>query len=117
MRSNLGRITNPRHGLDLKASSNGLYGVSYQYSVTYKYEHVTVSFIPKLGLSMTDHAVKDLPQGVQFGLGAQFLLGYDRYRVGVELWHLSNGSALGLNVSDKPNIGLNLPLFTVGYAF
>lgn len=104
-------------GAGIKAASSGFYGLDLQYGITYQLGAISASFIPKLGVSAVDHAVKELPQGVQFGLGAQILLGYDRYRVGVELWHLSNGSALGLNVSDKPNIGLNLPLFTVGYAF
>ena len=104
-------------GLDVKASSNGFYGMNAQYGLTYKNEQVTVSFIPKLGVSVTDHYVKELPQGAQFGLGAQLLLGYGNYRVGLELWHMSNGSALGLNVSEKPNIGLNVPLLTVGMTF
>ena len=73
--------------------------------------------IPKLGLSATSQAVKELPQYVQFGLGLQLLMGYDEYRIGLEVWHLSNGSALGLNVSDRPNIGLNLPLLTIGKVF
>lgn len=104
-------------GMDIKASNNGLYGLDAQYGITYKQGNLSVSFIPKLGLSITDHYVKELPQGVQFGLGAQVLLGYERYRVGMELWHMSNGSALGLNFSDKPNIGLNLPILTVGIVF
>lgn len=104
-------------GVGAKASTNGLYGLDLQYGITYNAGSYTLSAIPKLGLSATSQEVKELPQYVQFGLGVQFLLGYEEYRVGVELWHLSNGSALGLNVSDKPNIGLNLPLLTIGKVF
>ena len=104
-------------GGGVKASSNGFYGVDIQYGFTYTKGGYSASFIPKLGLSAVDHTVKELPQGTQFGLGAQILLGYDRYRVGLELWHLSNGSALGLALTDKPNIGLNLPIVQVGMTF
>jgi len=104
-------------GLGVKASSNGLFGLDLQYGLTWKGEQWSLSFIPKFGLSATASPVQELPQGVQFGLGAQILFGYDHYRIGIELWHLSDGSALGLNVSDKPNIGLNLPIIQVGYAF
>ena len=104
-------------GVGVKASTNGLYGIDLQYGLTWHNERYTVSFIPKLGLSATSNEVKELPQYVQFGLGAQVMLGYEDYRLGLELWHLSNGSALGLNVSDKPNIGLNLPLLTIGKVF
>lgn len=104
-------------GAGVKATSNGLFGVDLQYGLTWKGEQWSLSFIPKFGLSATATPVQELPQGVQFGLGAQMLFGYEHYRVGIELWHLSNGSALGLNVSDRPNIGLNLPIIQVGYAF
>ncbi len=104
-------------GAGVKVSSSGFYGVDMQYGLTWHKEGFTASFIPKLGLSAVDHAVIELPQGVQFGLGAQILLGYGRYRAGLELWHLSNGSALGLAVTDKPNIGLNLPIVQIGMVF
>ena len=105
-------------GIGLKASTTGLYGLDLQYGLTYKPNATwSLSVLPKLGLSATHQAVKELPQYVQFGLGIQLLLGYEEYRLGIELWHLSNGSALGLNVSDKPNIGLNLPLLTIGKVF
>ena len=105
-------------GIGLKASTNGLYGLDLQYGLTYKPNATwSLSVIPKLGLSATSQAVKELPQYVQFGLGLQLLMGYDEYRIGLEVWHLSNGSALGLNVSDRPNIGLNLPLLTIGKVF
>jgi hypothetical protein len=98
-------------GLGVKASSNGLYGLDLQYGLTYQGETWNVSFIPKLGLSATTQTVRELPQDVQFGLGAQILFGYEHYRAGIEIWHLSNGGA------TAPNIGLNLPIIQVGYAF
>mgnify|MGYP001607028892 FL=1 len=98
-------------GLGAKASSNGLNGLDVQDGLTWKGEQWKVSFIPKLGFSATSNTVRELPQDVQFGLGAQFLLGYEHYRVGFELWHLSNAGV------TAPNIGLNLPILQVGYAF
>ena len=98
-------------GLGAKASTNGLFGVDLQYGLTWKGEQWSLSFIPKLGFSATSNPVKELPQDVQFGLGAQFLFGYEHYRVGIELWHLSNAGV------TAPNIGLNLPIIQVGYAF
>ena len=98
-------------GLGAKASTNGLYGIDLQYGLTWKGEQWSLSFIPKLGFSATSNTVKELPQDVQFGLGAQFLFGYEHYRVGIELWHLSNAGV------TAPNIGLNLPIIQVGYAF
>jgi len=98
-------------GLGAKASTNGLYGIDLQYGLTWKGEQWSLSFIPKLGFSATSNPVKELPQDVQFGLGAQFLFGYEHYRAGIELWHLSNAGV------TAPNIGLNLPIIQVGYAF
>lgn len=105
-------------GIGLKASTNGLYGLDLQYGLTWQpAASWSLSVLPKLGLSATSQEVKELPQYVQFGLGIQLLVGYEEYRLGLEVWHLSNGSALGLNVSDRPNIGLNLPLLTIGKVF
>lgn len=98
-------------GAGVKASSNGLYGLDLQYGLTWKGEQWSLSFIPKLGLSATSTTVRELPQDVQFGLGAQMLFGYGHYRAGIELWHLSNAGV------TAPNIGLNLPIVQVGYAF
>jgi len=98
-------------GLGAKASTNGLYGIDLQYGLTWKGEQWSLSFIPKLGFSATSNTVKELPQDVQFGLGAQFLFGYEHYRAGIELWHLSNAGV------TAPNIGLNLPVIQVGYSF
>lgn len=103
-------------GLDAKASTNGLYAVDLQYGFKTDTK-VSVGFIPKLGISYVDHPVKELPQRTQFSLGAQFLVGYESYRVGIEYWHLSNGSALGLNVAPEPNIGMDMISVQVGKTF
>lgn len=98
-------------GVGAKASNNGLYGLDFQYGLTYQSEQYSISFIPKLGFSATTQTVRELPQDVQFGLGAQILFGYKHYRAGIELWHLSNAGV------TAPNIGLNLPIIQLGYAF
>ena len=105
-------------GIGLKASTNGLFGLDLHYGLTWQpNQSWSLSMLPKLGISATANEINELPQYVQFGLGLQILAGYEEYRLGLELWHLSNGSALGLNVSDRPNIGLNLPLLTIGKVF
>lgn len=105
-------------GLDAKAGTNGLYGADIQYGFTFEPARpFRVSFIPKLGVSYADHPILEVPQRTQFGLGAQILLGYEDFRIGLEWWHLSNGSGLGLNVSDRPNYGLNLIALQTGWVF
>jgi hypothetical protein len=105
-------------GLEAKAATNGLYGAGIQYG--FKFEPTTdtsVTFIPKFGVSYVDHPVVELPQRTQFGLGGQVLFGYKDMRLGVELWHMSDGKALGLNVSDRPNIGVNMIAIQTGWVF
>jgi hypothetical protein len=108
-------------GLDAKASTNGLYGMDLQYGFQYKPNDFSVTFSPKLGVSYVDHPVMELPQRTQFGLGGQLLFGYKDLRVGVELWHLSNGKSLGLEMSSEAraqsNIGLNMLAIQAGWAF
>ena len=104
-------------GMGLKTSSNGLHAIEGIYGMQRQLGAFSVGLIPKIGASFTSHEVKELPQEVQFSLGLQFLLGYERLRVGLEYWHMSNGSALGLNVSDKPNIGLDLVSIQTGFSF
>jgi hypothetical protein len=108
-------------GLDAKASTNGLYGVDLQYGFQYKPNDFSVTFLPKLGLSYVDHPVSELPQRTQFGLGGHVLFGYKDFRVGLELWHLSNGKAMGLAISEdarsQSNVGLNLLSVQMGWVF
>lgn len=105
-------------GVNTKAATNGLYGTELQYGV--KFEpmpdyHVIVT--PRFGVSYVDHPTVELPQRTQFGLGAQVTFGYKDMRLGVELWHLSNGKALGLNASDGANIGMNMIAIQTGWVF
>lgn len=105
-------------GINAKATTSGLYGSEVQYA--FKFEPTpaySVTLSPRLGVSYVDHPVVQLPQRTQFGLGGQVMFGYEDFRVGVEFWHLSNGSALGLNVSDRPNIGMNMVTIQTGWVF
>lgn len=107
-------------GADIKVSSIGYYGADLQYGFHWEpVEKYSVTLTPRLGISHVDHPVRELPQATQFGLGGALTLGYERARVGVEWWHLSNGKALGLNVYDGPNqnIGIDMLVLTVGWSF
>ncbi len=107
-------------GAGIKTSTNGLHAIEAIYGIQGNVGPLTMGLIPKLGMSYASHTVKELPQGTQFSLGLQFLLGYDSLRLGVEYWHMSNGSALGLNTTDNskhPNIGLDLVSIQTGFAF
>ncbi len=105
-------------GLDAKMATNGLYGAGVQYGFKFEpAQDFSVSFIPKLGVSYTDRPRVELPQQTQFGLGGQVLFGYKDARLGVELWHLSNGKSLGMNYDSAPNIGLNLVAIQFGWVF
>lgn len=105
-------------GVGVKASTLGLYAIEGHYGFTYKPGMFTFSVLPKLGLSYGTSAYRhELPQTVQFSLGALALVGYEQYRVGLEYWHMSNGDALGLSLTNKQNIGLDTVAFTVGFSF
>lgn len=109
-------------GFDVKAATNGLYGANLQYGLQYKpTEDTSITFTPKLGISYVDHPVRELPQRTQFGLGGALTFGYEKARISVEYWHLSNGKDLGLAVTDKaqdsPNIGLDMIAIMGGWAF
>lgn len=99
-------------GLALKASGAGLFGLSAQYGVPlYTGERASVTLSPKMGLSYASENYRELPMRGQFEVGAQLLLGWDQFRVGVEYWHLSNA---GL---QQPNIGLDMLIVQTGWAF
>ena len=98
-------------GMDVKASTNGLYAVDVQYGLKAETGPWSIAVLPKAGVSVTDHPVRELPQTVQFSVGAQVLGGYDHLRVGVELWHLSNAGM------TSPNIGLNMVALQAGWRF
>ena len=104
-------------GVGMKATTIGLHAIEGHYGFTATIGSVRASLLPKFGVSMTDRYIRELPQAVQFSLGAQALLGYEHMRLSLEYWHASNGEALHLNVSDRPNIGLDLVTVQVGWAF
>jgi len=98
-------------GLGVKGATNGLYAVEAHYGLKGELGSFSASLLPKAGLSYTDHTVKELPQTLQFSVGAQLLLGFEHYRAGVELWHLSNAGM------TQPNIGLNMVVIQAGWEF
>jgi hypothetical protein len=105
-------------GFEAKAATNGLYGAGFQYGFKFEpVEKFSITVTPKFGMSYVDHPVRELPQRTQFGLGGQVLFGYENFRVGLEWWHMSNGSALGLNATEKKNIGLDLIAIQTGWVF
>lgn len=99
-------------GLDAKVSSAGLYGFGLQYGIPLvETSPITLTFLPKGGLSYTSVERKELPATAQFEVGAQFLLGYEQFRVGLEYWHLSNAGM------QEPNIGLDMLIIQTGWRF
>lgn len=99
-------------GMDAKASTAGLFGLGLQYGFTLvESEKFSLTFLPKAGLSYTTVPRSELPMTGQFEVGAQFLVGYEDFRVGLEYWHLSNA---GL---QKPNIGLDMLVVQTGWRF
>lgn len=98
-------------GMDVKASTSGLYGLGLQYGFTWRDTHRSLTLQPKAGFSYVDHPEPALPLRTQFEVGAQLLFGYDRVRLGLEYWHLSNA---GLK---EPNTGLDLIVIQTGWVF
>ena len=94
-----------------KASNSGLYGLGLQYGWTWGDAHRSLTLQPKVGLSYVDRPEPALPLRTQFEVGAQLLFGYDRARLGLEYWHLSNA---GLK---EPNTGLDLIVIQTGWVF
>lgn len=98
-------------GLDLKASTSGLYGLAAQYGLSTTQQEWTVTLTPKAGLAYVDHRVWEQDSRGNFQLGAQLLIGRDRWRIGVEYWHISN-AGLG-----EPNAGLDLMSLQLGWTW
>lgn len=98
-------------GFDVKAASSGFYGVGTQYGWRWSTNDYSIGLLPKAGFSFVDHPEPALPLGTQFELGLQLLGGYQRTRLGLEYWHLSNA---GLK---SPNIGMDFLVLQVGWAF
>lgn len=98
-------------GFDVKASTSGFYGFGAQYGFKWEGEAWSFTFLPKAGLSYVDHPVYELPQRTQFEVGAQALVEYKRFVMGVEYWHLSNAGM------TKPNIGMDFLILQTGWRF
>ena len=98
-------------GLNVMASTNGLYSADMQYGLATSFGDFSISFAPRVGISYVDHTVKELPQVTQFSVGAGVYVGYQQVRVGAELRHFSNAG-----ITDG-NIGLNGIGLVAGWAF
>lgn len=98
-------------GLDVKATTSGLFGMGIQYGFQWKDGNKSVAFQPKVGVSHTSESMAELPMKTQFELGSGLLFGYKDMRVGVEYWHMSNA---GLK---KPNEGVDMLLVQTGWVF
>lgn len=103
-------------GVGVKVSPARLGAVEAHYAMTGRGGDWAFSMLPKFGLSVAD-GVKELPQGVQFSMGLQGLISYRTMTIGVEYWHMSAGSAIGLAVTDKQNIGLDIIALQTGWTF
>lgn len=99
-------------GVGAKGSTAGLFGVDLQYGIPiFENTPITLTFIPKAGLSYTTQPRPELPMTGQFELGAQMMFGYKDFRFGAEYWHLSNA---GL---QQPNTGLDMIVIQTGWSF
>lgn len=98
-------------GAHLKASAAGLYALGVHYGFHGEAGPWSVTFQPQAGFSYADHPIDALPMRTQFELGAQFTVGYERLRIGVEYLHFSNA---GLK---SPNIGLDMIVLQTGWRF
>ena len=94
-----------------RMTTSGLYAAGLHYGLGTEVGPLTLTFQPRAGFSYVDHTNVNLPMGTQFELGLQGLVGYDRYRLGVDYWHMSNA---GLK---KPNIGMDMLSLMVGVTF
>lgn len=99
-------------GVVVNAATNGLYGAGVQYGFTAELGKWRATLQPQFGASYVDHPLRELPRRTQFEVGAELLLGYEQYRLGVKYWHMSNGGGHTSN-----NIGVNLIAIMGGWAF
>jgi hypothetical protein len=98
-------------GLDLKASTSGLYGLAVQYGLSTTLGGWTITLTPKAGLAYVDHRIWEERSPGNFEAGGQLLIGRNRWRIGAEYWHISN-AYLG-----RPNYGLDLVMLQGGWIF
>lgn len=98
-------------GMDLKMSTSGLYSMQMQYGFSRELAGLVVTLTPKAGGGYADVLPAELQSKLNFSLGFQVLVGRDRWRAGVEYWHLSN-AGLG-----EKNDGLDLLTMQAGWTF
>ena len=100
-------------GLDLKASSSGVYAASLQYGFSLVNHEETMSFTltPKLGVGMIDHPLPELSTTTNFSLGLQLLARYEFVTLGTEYWHQSNAGM------GERNAGLDMIAVMGGVSF
>lgn len=99
-------------GLDLKATQSGIGSLQAQYGiVTVQSGPWSLIVTPKLGGAILPYHVRELTSTVNFSLGLQTTVGYDRARVALEWWHQSNAFLGGCNA------GLDFLALMGGWAF
>jgi len=103
-------------GMGINAAAAGLASVDAHYSVSHETGPYVYTLSPFFGLSGA-YQFHELPQGIQFSMGLQGLVSYRAMTLGVQYWHMSNGSALGLALTDVQNIGLDLLSVQLGYSY
>lgn len=80
-----------------------------QYGLGTEIKQWSVTMTPKIGVAYVDRRVWEQSGRENFELGWQVLAGQDRWRIGVELWHISNAYL------SQPNYGLNMLMVQVGW--
>lgn len=103
-------------GLGANLSLARLGSMDLHYTVSIERGPWATSLSPFFGLSYADK-IPELPQTVQFSMGIQGLVSYRSAIMSVQYWHMSNGSALGLALTEKQNIGLDLFILQAGWTF
>ena len=98
-------------GVGMKAAQSGVYALEAQYGLKGHLGPLSVGLIPKFGVGYQDVLTLEQQSKTNFSLGAQFLMGYEKARVGLEWWHMSNAG------SGERNAGLDLIMVTAGWAF
>lgn len=98
-------------GAHIRATSSGLYGLGAQYGLGTEVGPVSLTIQQRLGFSYVDHTNVNLPLRTQFEVGLQGLIGYGRYRIAVDYWHLSNAHL------KAPNIGMDMASVMIGVTF
>lgn len=98
-------------GVNLKAANSGIYSGTVQYGMFHRAGDWSLGLTPNLGVGVIEHHVPELSTRVNFSLGLQASVGYQRGRVAVEYWHQSNAH------TGTHNAGLDLLAIMGGWVF